>query len=413
MEKNDCRFLYVSNARSVSGEPLNILVCKDVDRKAVIRKIGRAEIAALPERTKRYDAGGAVIFPAFTDLAGFPDRHNSAGAITAETASALCGGFQRTVSLDPTFDLTVYAERKKRAAASAKTDVVVSAGLSENSDPMDFYRAGARVFTDLNSPVLSVRKMLSVFSSVPDDALFLLSCRDPEGETGFSDGMVAKKLSLPGTPPVSEELAVLRAITLSAESGRKIHLTGLSTARALGHVRRAKAEGIAVTCDVPAYSLSFVSTDLYYYGARAKLSPPLRTESDRNAVKEALADGTADAVSSCHFPCYDREKKKLADAVPGAVGYQTVFSAVMTELVLPGTVPMRRAAEILALNPASILGIDAELRENGPADFVLTDPYREWIVTADILRGRSVQTPYLGGSLNGAVLHTVRNGEWL
>lgn len=410
MQENETRFLYVRNARGIFGEPLNLLIRKESGREALLQKIDREEITGFSDRTKMYDAGGAVVFPAFTDLAGFPDRQNSSRALADETTSALCGGFVRTVSLDPSPEADVFLKRTERAASAARTDVIVGADLS--GDPLELYRSGARVFTDRMEPPVSTRALRKALRGLPADAVFLLPLRDPEGETGFSEDMISEKMSLPGSPPVAEEVAALRLIALSSETGRKIHLSGLTTANALRRVRRAKAEGIPVTCDVPAYSLSFVSSDLYYYGASAKLVPPLRTEKDRNAVKEALADGTADAVTSYHFPCYEREKKSLADALPGAVGYQTVFGAVMTELVQPGLITMHRAAEILSLNPALILGTDASLRENGPADFVLTDPYREWVVTADLLRGRSVSTPYLGGSLTGVVLHTVRNGEW-
>ena len=413
MERSEKKSLYVRNARGLFGEPLFIFVYREENGEAFIRKMSGEEIRGLPERTPVYDAEGATVFPAFTDLAGFPDRQKSARALSDETASALCGGYLRVVSCDPSPDPAAYAERCSRASSSSRTDVVFAAELPEEGDPAEFCRVGARVFTDLPVPFSGTRKMLSALTSLPEDAVFLLSCRDPEGETGFTVGPVSERLDLPGTHPVSEEIAASKIISLCAASGRKVHLTGLTTAGALQKVREAKSVGIPVTCDVPAYSFSFTESDLYYYGSSAKLSPPLRSEKDREAVREALADGTADAVTTYHFPCSDREKGSLRDSVSGAAGYQTAFAAVMTGLVIPGKITMCRAAEILSLNPAAVLGIDASLKENARADFVLTDPFREWIVTPGLLRGRSSHTPFLGGSLTGAVLHTVRNGVWL
>ncbi|MCQ2426234.1 MAG: hypothetical protein MJ070_08820 [Lachnospiraceae bacterium] len=413
MERTEKKYLCVRNARGLFGEPLSVLVCREGSGEAFIQKISGEETVRLPADTKTFDAEGGVILPAFTDLCGFPDRQKSARALSDETASALCGGYIRTVSCDPSPDAAVYSERCRRAADSARTEVLFAGEMKDGSDLSGLTQAGARIFTDLPSARCGTRFLLSALSSLPEDAVILLSCRDPEGETGFHDGAAAKRLRLPGTSPVAEELAVQRALTLSAVTGRKIHITGITTARALQRVREAKYGGGNVTCDVPVYSFSFTESDLFYYGASAKLSPPLRTEADREAVRQALADGTADAVTTFHFPCSDREKNGLKDAVSGAVGYQTAFAAVMTGLVQPGLIPMRRAAELLSLNPAAILGYDAELKEKGRADFVLTDPGREWVVTPGLLRGRSTHTPFLGGSLTGAVLHTVRNGEWL
>ena len=413
MERTEKKNLYVRNARGLFGEPLNILVTREANGDAVIRKMSGEEIGKLPERTAVYDAEGAVIFPAFTDLAGFPDRQKSARALSEETASALFGGYTRVVSADPSPDADAFSERCRRASESARTGVIFSGQFCDGTDPEELYRAGARVFSDLSAPRTGTRKLLSAMTALPDDVLFLLSCRDPEGESGFHDGAVAKRLSLPGTSAVAEEIAAQKILTLCAVTGKKVHLTGLTSARALERVREAKKSGLDVTCDVPAYSFSFTENDLYYYGASAKLSPPLRTEKDREAVREALADGTADAVSTYHFPCSDREKADLRSALPGSSAYQTAFAAVMTSLVQPGLIPMHRAAEILSLGPARILGSDAALTEKARADFVLTDPDREWVVTAGLLRGRSTHTPFLGGSMTGVVLHTVKNGEWL
>ncbi len=408
MSQTKSGYLLISGAVGTDGTRTDVLIGPGEEGERAVLRAGRIANAGLPPKTAVFRADGLLLLPAFTDLSAFPDRQKTVRALSDEMLSAACGGFGHVVIADPAADVPSFLSRTARAADACGGRAAVTALLSPSSDPMALYGAGARIFvTDMKA---SVRTLLRLIRTMPEDCVFLCPCRDPEGDGGLSDDPFSRRIGR-GSPEITEELAAEKYVLLSRETGRHLHLTGLTTEGALLRVAAAKDAELPVTCDVPAYAAAFSSADLIYYGANALLSPPLRSEQSRSAVRRALADGTADAVTSCHYPCTKSEKASVKNAVPGAVGFQTVFGTVMTELVQTGLVSVKRAADLLSAGPARILGREAEIRVGAPADLVLADPYREWVVTADVLRGRSSATPYLGGTLTGTVVRTVLDGE--
>jgi dihydroorotase len=206
---------------------------------------------------------------------------------------------------------------------------------------------------------------------------------------------MATRLGLPSAPAEAEALAVARDIALAEMTGARLHLRQVTTRAALALVRAAKGRGVAVTAGVtPAH---FMLSDLATKDFRtfARLSPPLREEDDRQAVIEAIGDGTIDVVASGHDPRGPEDKRlPFADAAPGMAGAETLLAMVLT-LVRDGVIGFERAFDLVARNPARLLGVEAgELRAGAEADVALVDPEQPWVVDSAKMAASAGNTPF-------------------
>ena len=225
-------------------------------------------------------------------------------------------------------------------------------------------------------------------------------------------GEMATRLGLPSAPAQAEALAVARDVALAEMTGARLHIRQVTTRAALGLVRAAKARGVAVTAGVtPAH---FMLSDLALADFRtfARLSPPLRQESDRQAVLEALADGTIDVVASGHDPRGPEDKRlPFADAAPGMAGAETLLAMALA-LVRDGTVSLERAFDLVARNPARLLGVAAgELRPGAEADLALVDPDRPWVVDSARMAASAGNTPFDRQPVQGRVTMLWKGGK--
>ena len=231
------------------------------------------------------------------------------------------------------------------------------------------------------------------------------------GNAAATAGEMATRLGLPSAPAEAEALAVARDLMLAEMAGARLHLRHVTTRAGLDLVRAAKARGVRVTAGVsPAH---FMLSDLALQDFRtfARLSPPLRSEADRQAVVAALADGTIDVIGSGHDPRGPEDKRlPFADAAPGMAGAETLLALTLT-LVRDGVIPVERAFELLAGNPARLLGVDAgELREGAEADIALIDPAKPWIVDSDRMAASAGNTPFDKQPVEGRVLSLWKGG---
>jgi dihydroorotase len=231
------------------------------------------------------------------------------------------------------------------------------------------------------------------------------------GEAVATAGEMATRLGLPGAPAEAEALAAARDIALAEMAGARLHLRQVTTRTALDLVRAAKARGVAVTAGVtPAH---FMLSDLATMDFRtfARLSPPLRSEDDRQAVREALADGTIDVVASGHDPRGPEDKRlPFADAAPGMAGAETLLAMTLT-LVRDGAIDLPRAFDLLAAAPARILGIQAGALVNGfEADVLIVDPHRPWVIDSAKMAASAGNTPFHRQPTEGRVLALYKGG---
>jgi dihydroorotase len=232
------------------------------------------------------------------------------------------------------------------------------------------------------------------------------------GQAAATAGEMATRLGLPSAPPEAEALAVARDLALAEMTGARLHVRQVTTASALALIRAAKARGLAVTAGVtPAH---FMLSDLALADFRtfARLSPPLREEADRQAVIEALGDGTIDIVASGHDPRGPEDKRlPFADAAPGMAGAETLLAMVLT-LVRDGVIGFERAFDLVARNPARLLGVDAgELRVGAEGDLALIDPDKPWVIDSARMAASAGNTPFDRQPVQGRVSSLWKGGK--
>jgi dihydroorotase len=275
--------------------------------------------------------------------------------------------------------------------------------------------AGAVAFTDGSRAVASARVMrIALAYAAQWGARIVQHPEEPSlaGSGCATQGELATRLGLPAIPPAAEALMVWRDIRLARMTGGAIHFAHVSTAEALDLIRAAKAEGLNVTCDTAPPYFDLNETAIGDFRTYAKLSPPLRAESDRLAVVAALADGTIDAIASDHQP-RDADDKRLpfAQAAPGGTGLATLLAVTLAQ-VHGGKIPLAKALGLLTVAPARLLGAEAgTLAKGAPADLCLFDLERSWRVEAGEMPGKAQNTPFDGRALEGRVLGTWKAGR--
>ncbi|MBW4024972.1 MAG: dihydroorotase [Proteobacteria bacterium] len=227
-----------------------------------------------------------------------------------------------------------------------------------------------------------------------------------------TEGELATRLGLPGIPAAAEAIQVGRDIALARLTGGRLHFAHVSTAAALDLIRRAKDEGLRVTCDTapPYFDLNEIA--IGEFRTYAKLSPPLRAEADRRAVVAALADGTIDAVASDHQP-RDADDKRLpfAEASPGGAGLVTLLPITLAQMH-GGAISLPRAIALMTAGPADVLGVaQGRLAKGGVADLCLFHPDRAWQIEAGRMPGKAQNTPFDGRAVEGRVMGTWKAGR--
>ena len=275
--------------------------------------------------------------------------------------------------------------------------------------------AGAVGFTDGGRAIGDARLMRLALSYARGfGAMIMQHAEDPSLAAGgaATEGELATRLGLPSIPAAAEAILVSRDIRLAALTGGAVHFAHVSTADALALIRRAKDDGLHVTCDTAPPYFDLNETAIGDFRTYAKLSPPLRPEADRVAVCAALADGTIDAVASDHQP-RDADDKRLpfALAAPGGAGLATLLGVTLAQVHGNG-LPLVRALQLLTSGPARLLGAEAgRLAKGVGADLCLFDLERAWKVEAGTLPGKAQNTPFDGRALEGRVVGTWKAGR--
>ena len=277
------------------------------------------------------------------------------------------------------------------------------------------HEAGAVAFTDGARAIGPARLMALALSYARGfGARIVQHPQEPSLAEGgaATQGELATRLGLPAIPAAAEAILVARDIRLAQMTGGAVHFAHVSTAEALALIRRAKDEGIAVTCDTAPPYFDLNETAIGDFRTYAKFSPPLRAEADRQAVAAALADGTIDAIASDHAP-RDADDKRLpfAQAAAGGTGLATLLAVTLAQ-VHGGGLAMARAVALLTAGPAALLGCAAgTLAKGTAADLCLFHPEQAWQVEAGALAGKARNTPFDGRALEGRVVGTWKAGR--
>jgi dihydroorotase len=274
--------------------------------------------------------------------------------------------------------------------------------------------AGAVGFTDGDRAIANaqtLRRCLAYASVF--DTVILQHPLEPTLATGvMNGGALATRLGLSGSPAMAELIQVERDLRLVEMTGGRYHASLISTGSALDAIRQAKAKGLRVTCDTAPHYFTLTEDAVGDYRTFAKVNPPLRGETDRQAIAAGIADGTIDAIVSDHDP-QDQDSKRLpfTAAENGIAGLETLF-ALSLERVHAGEVGLLDLLARLTCQPADILGLEAgRLRTRAPADMTLFDPEARWTIDPDSFMGKCKNSPFDAWPARGQVLRTIVDGR--
>ena len=389
-----------------------------------------------PSRT--IDASGCIVAPGLVDLCarlGEPG-HEHEGMLESEMAAAVAGGVTSLVcppDTDPVLDepglvemLKMRAEKLHQARVFPLGALTRKLGGEILTEMAELTEAGCIGFGQADVPLASPLVLLRALQYAATFGYCVwLRPQDLQLGTGVAaSGALATRLGLPGVPVAAETIALHTLIELMRSvPGVRVHVCRLSSAASLALLRRAKEDGLAITCDVSINSLHLTDLDIGYFDSRAHLQPPLRQARDRDALREGLADGSIDALVSDHAPVQgDAKTLPFAESEPGATGLELLLSLALKWGQESG-VGLTRALAVLSCEPARVLGgalgtLQAscgQIVQGGVADLCIFDPGAEWAVRAGVLRSQGKSTPFefavSGTCLPGRVRYTLVGGQ--
>lgn len=282
----------------------------------------------------------------------------------------------------------------------------------ELAEMYDMYNSGAVAFSDGLRAVQSAGVLLKALQYVKvfDGVLVSVAMDNSIGKHGLmNEGIVSTRLGLPGAPAIAEELMIARDIELVKYTNGKLHFTGVSTEKGLQLIADAKQQGLAVTCSVTPYHISFCDEDLQGYDTNLKLNPPLRTRADMMALREAVASGKVDCIASHHMPQdWDNKVCEFEYAKPGMIGLQTSYAAVQTAC---GDLKPEAVASLFSQNARKIFGLPTTLIEEGAvADLTLFNPKMQSMLTKQTNKSKCNNSAFLDKPLTGAVVGIIHKG---
>ena len=374
------------------------------------------------------DATGLIVCPGLVDMHVHlrePGREEDETIATGARA-AIAGGFTSIACIpntEPPIDTQANVEFiHQKAALADACNVFVVACVSRNREGKELaeigqlVEAGAVAFSDDGSPVADAELMRRAFEYCRMfDKPILAHEEVLELSRGgvMNEGLVSLVLGLPGMPAAAEDVMIGRDIALAEVTGGRLHVMHVSTAGGVTLVRAAKARGARVTAEACPHHFTLTDESLRGFDSNFKMSPPLRTVADVEAIIAGLVDGTIDCIATDHAP-HALEKKMLElDRAPfGILGLETAVGLAVTRLIVPGRIGWPRLVEAMSTLPARILGIErGTLRPGAVADITLIDPERTWQVDVETFQSKSVNSPFHGWTLQGRAVATIVGGR--
>jgi dihydroorotase len=402
-----------------------------VDRKPLEVRVESGRITEVAPRVTRKpddrieDLGGAVLAPAFFDPHVHFREPGEAYKETLETGSraAAAGGYSDVAVMPNTNPALDEAYRVRGVIARAREIGLCrvhaigacTLGLAGErlTEMAALLEAGAIGFSDDGKPVAQAARMRRAMEWARGlGAVIVTHAEDLSlrGDGVMHEGATATRLGLAGIPAATETVAIARDLELAALTGSRLHVAHVSTARSAELIRDAKRRGLAVSAETAPHYLLFTDEDVARLGTAAKMNPPLRTASDREALVAAVCDGTIDCLATDHAPhTTDEKAQPFADAPMGVVGLETALAAALTVLHHQAGMPLAQVIDRLTRAPRAAFGLEQHTIAPGqPADLVAFDPEAEWTVEPDKFATKGRATPFAGARLKGRVL-----GTWL
>jgi len=361
-----------------------------IDMHVHLREPGQEYKEDIASGTRAAAAGG------FTAVACMPNTSpvNDCRAVTVQILTAAAGGPARVYPVG----CISKGSRGEELAEFGELRAAGAVAVSDDGQPVvnsQLFRRALEYAGNYNLPVISHAEELTL----------------SKGGV-MNEGEMSIRLGLRGIPTAAESVAVYRDLALAGFTGRPVHIAHVSTREAVDLIRRAKALGQPVTAETAPHYFTLTEKAVGQYDTNAKMNPPLRSEDDRQAVLAGLADGTIDAIATDHAPHTTLEKELEFDrAANGIIGLQTAVPLAL-ELVRQKVITPARLVELLAVNPARILGVTGgSLKPGAPADITVIDPGKGFDFTAESILSKSRNSPFIGQRLTGKAVMTVMAGN--
>ena len=380
----------------------------------------------MPLADRVIDCTGLTAFPGLFDMhvhwrdPGFTEKED----IFTGAAAAKAGGVTGVLLMpntkppvDSAETVKYITERGAQTGINVYTSACITKGMKseELCDYDELKAAGVFCITDDGRPVENAELMRQALELSVENGMCVSShCEDLKIINGgiINKGRVSEALGVKGMDRASEDYITAREIALAASCGAHIHICHVSTRGSVNIIRAAKAYGANVTCETAPHYFTYTEDKLMSRDADYRMSPPLRTEDDRQAIEEALLDGTIDAVITDHAPHTAEQKADFLKAPNGVVGLETSLAATLTHFYHGGKCGLDRIVRLMAVNPRKILGLPpVKIALGESAKLCIFDPNERWTVVPEKLHSKSKNTVFKGETFTGRVKYTVCGGK--